>query len=341
MTDSEHGFFGSLLRRGLCSAPFFLIGIGLLFKAAGGGGSLFVFTLVCYGATFLLVGAIVIAPVFTGVIADTLAGGLFTPSGGRPHFPPYSLPESLVKKGRYDEAIEGFRKIADQFPEDLRPWLEMINVAVRYQRDADKAFEFYSDARGRFTHPADRQRLLENYKALKSLDGERPAWMQPSTTTVDAAGAMAQDGGGGAPPSPAVSGVQISAPGFFPEDTGGDNDAANDPQRRRIQFRTYDHEIKAPPKGYLKANEDSLAKAPPCTRSGSDVVDNPESTTLRARINFSPEELAAKMAEREKHRKDAAEVSRKANQAANRRTRIAFAPTPRDDSPELPGAGGQ
>ncbi len=84
MFGDDQSFLRNLFRRGFYASPFLLISLGLFFKAINGGHPLFVFTLVCYSATFFLIGTIIIVPVFTGFFADSLAGALFTPRGRNP-----------------------------------------------------------------------------------------------------------------------------------------------------------------------------------------------------------------------------------------------------------------
>lgn len=282
MIGDGQSFTGGLLRRGLLATPFFLIAVGLLLKAMNGDSPLFVFTLVCYSATFFLIGTILIVPIFTGFFADSFAGALFAPRGGQAHLPPYSAAESLVKKGEFNEAVDKFREIAYNFPDELRPWLEMITIAVRDLKDMDAAFEFYSEARERFQKPEDRRRLLENYKALKTLDDEKPEWLQPRKVAL----------------RPAESGESAARPREQPEppqdggEKAGNARSGEKAVRKSIQYRVADRDVGAPPEGYFKASEASLSSQP----GPSGAAPSASATGKRTRINFSSEEIAARAA---------------------------------------------
>ncbi len=278
LSGEDNGFFRGLCKRGLYASPFLLISLGLLLQALQalrGGGVLFAFTLVFYSLTLFLVGAIILVPALSSRVGGSVVGSLFSSAaGGRAHLPPYSQAEALVKQGHYKEALAKFQQIATDFPDELRPWLEMISVAVQQLGDLDAAFEFYSQARDHFQDPETRRRLLENYKALKSLKEDKPEWLKPRTVGLPTTPTPPP------PPPPPASSRRDKAQAKAK--AAGDTVDPTATGRRCIQFRKYDDSlITAPPDGYLKAASGSLA--------GQRPDDDPTSTTQRLKMGFALE----------------------------------------------------
>ena len=157
--------YKSILRklalRCLLAAPFFYLGIGG--KALLGG------PLVAVATPFLvLAGAIIVAAPLARLLAEPL-GGLFFPDKhyARPQ-PIYGIPLARKKEGRYEEALEGFRTITTQYPDEAQAWIEMIDVAVTGLKDGDGARAIFEEGMQALRQPEQRQRLAEMYAAIMS-----------------------------------------------------------------------------------------------------------------------------------------------------------------------------
>jgi tetratricopeptide (TPR) repeat protein len=103
------------------------------------------------GIIFLLVGAFSIGKPLARLLA-VASGSLFNPrgpTGGQQ--PMYSAAKAKRKKGFYEEAYAEYRKIAGQFPEETKPYLEMMDIAVYNLKDFERAEKIYKEALSAFS----------------------------------------------------------------------------------------------------------------------------------------------------------------------------------------------
>ena len=95
------------------------------------------------------------------------AGSLFFPNQ---HFdkpqPVYGIPQSRRKEGRYEEALEGFRKIVDEHPEESSAWVQMVEVALIDLKDKARAEQLYAEGMTRLQKEENRNHLRTMYEAL-------------------------------------------------------------------------------------------------------------------------------------------------------------------------------
>jgi outer membrane protein assembly factor BamD (BamD/ComL family) len=66
-------------------------------------------------------------------------GGLYNPDDGTPARPEYSTAEARVKAGRYAEAVEEYRKVIAQYPDDIYAHIRIADLAVQHLRDPNLA----------------------------------------------------------------------------------------------------------------------------------------------------------------------------------------------------------
>lgn len=78
----------------------------------------------------MIMGSIIIAFPLAELIAEP-TGNLFWPSDrfDRPQ-PAYSIPQSKRARGLYEEAMAGFEKLAEEHPQEVQPYVEMIDIAI-------------------------------------------------------------------------------------------------------------------------------------------------------------------------------------------------------------------
>jgi len=162
-----------LLKRTLLALPCFALGYFLLLRA--GGGFLRVFALGLLGCACILIGAIILAFPLACLIAEPL-GNLFYPGErfNRP-LPMYGIPQAKRAKGLYEEAIAGFEKIAEDYPNEVKPYIEMIDIAIRDLKDARRAGAIYHRGIAALKKEEDRANLTRMYGAIQSRLNARPS----------------------------------------------------------------------------------------------------------------------------------------------------------------------
>ena len=138
-----------------------------------------------FGMAFLLTGAIIIGPSLARLVAEP-AGSLFYPGLQFDHpQPAYSIPEAQRKKGQFEEAFAGFERIAADYPQELKAYVAMIDIAIVDLRRPELAHSVYSHAELTLRTRKDRAALRVMYEAITSRLPEltapppRPVHMPP------------------------------------------------------------------------------------------------------------------------------------------------------------------
>ena len=137
------------LARFILAALFFWLGWYLLIHGNIGGAFI-----AC--AVFIL-GAVIIAPSLAELFAEP-TGNLFWPSAqyDRPQ-PAYSIPQSKRARGLYEEAMAGFEKIAEEYPQEVQPYVEMIDLAIVNLHDPKRANAIFHRGVDALTKDEDRE----------------------------------------------------------------------------------------------------------------------------------------------------------------------------------------
>ena len=124
---------------------------------------------------FTVAGAIIVAMPLARLIAEP-AGGLFLPTRRLSRkLPMYSIPQSRRAKGLYEEAMAGFEKIAQDYPGELEPYIEMIDIAILDLKDPDRASRIYQQGVSRLKKDGDKEALERMYTAIRSRLNARPS----------------------------------------------------------------------------------------------------------------------------------------------------------------------
>ena len=66
-------------------------------------------------------------------------GSLYLPKGDKEILPMYAIADSFVKRGLFHQAFQEYSKIAERHPEETRPYVEMIRVAIDHLNDFELA----------------------------------------------------------------------------------------------------------------------------------------------------------------------------------------------------------
>ena len=150
----------ALAWRALIALPFFVMGI------TGGLG--------LFSPFLIVIGGIIIGAPLARLIAEP-SGSLFYPGTRTGKVEPvYSVPESLRKKGDYEEAMAGFEAITISHPDEVKPYIEMIDIAVMDLRDANRADDIYRRGMATLGKEEDRKVLTGMHRAIRSRL-EKPA----------------------------------------------------------------------------------------------------------------------------------------------------------------------
>lgn len=115
-----------------------------------------------------LLGCIVIAPDVAGFFVWLLE--LIFVGGHRPPkpMPIYSIPESLVQRGKFAEAEEAYEKIIAEFPDEIKPHADMITLAVIHLDDAELAEKLYQRGLASLRSQERKDELARLYPVLLS-----------------------------------------------------------------------------------------------------------------------------------------------------------------------------
>ena len=158
--------------RGVLAAGAFGGGWLILARAEGGWGAV---PQLLFGMAFLVTGALVIATPLARLVAEP-AGNLFYPNERfRRPLPMYGIPQSLRAKGRYEEAMAGFEKLAADYPDEVQPYVEMLELAIRDLEDPRRAARIYRQGLSALKSPAARETLERLYSGIRTRLHARPS----------------------------------------------------------------------------------------------------------------------------------------------------------------------
>jgi hypothetical protein len=92
-------------------------------------------------------------------------------------FPDYQTPRALEARGRWEEALQAYGKIAEEHPDDLKPRAEMMRVALLGLRDRNRFRRIYRRGLDSLQKRTDRELLDREYERISSMadreDGPR------------------------------------------------------------------------------------------------------------------------------------------------------------------------
>jgi hypothetical protein len=115
----------------------------------------------------VLLGVIIVAFDLSGFFVWALESA-FAGHQPPPRAPVYSMAEALVMKGQYAEAEAAYERIIAEFPDELKPHVDLITLAIVRLDDPELAAQLY--ARGMATLPTQERRdeLARLYPILVS-----------------------------------------------------------------------------------------------------------------------------------------------------------------------------
>ena len=151
----------------LAAAGFLLFGAG----ASRGLSGLFLML----GGMLFLVGA---AACFGSVLCRKTAVSASNLIYSDRHFsrpqPLYSHCESLMMMGRTDEAVERYLEIAKEYPDEVTPWIALIDIAFRQLNDLEQARSWFHDGLAGMREEKHRRALGRLYQSHLDCYVEKP-----------------------------------------------------------------------------------------------------------------------------------------------------------------------
>jgi len=131
-------------------------------------------------ACFLILAVFVgvnVAPGIGEFFGSRFCGWLYpTDRFNRPQ-PMYGVPAAQRARGLYEEAIAGYEKIAEDYPGEVKPYIEMIDIAVVNLEDRDMAKAILYRGLDVLKREQDRKVLSRAAKSIISRLDPEPDWV--------------------------------------------------------------------------------------------------------------------------------------------------------------------
>jgi hypothetical protein len=127
----------------------------------------------------ILLASIIVAKPISHLLASP-AGWLFFPNQhfDRPQ-PVYGIPEARRKVGQPEQAMEGYSLIVAEHPQELKAWINLLDVALLDLDDPKRAATLYETGMNTLKKPEDRDQLATLYtvflaRGKQSKPGPKP-----------------------------------------------------------------------------------------------------------------------------------------------------------------------
>ena len=141
------------------------VGFFLLASASRGSAPI---SRLMLGMACLITASTIIAPSIASLIAEP-TGELYFPSATRDRPPPmYSIGETKRKKGLHQEAFDYFACIAAEFPHELKPYVEMMDIAIVDMKNRALAEQAFLRGLASLVDEQDRRGLCAMHEAIIS-----------------------------------------------------------------------------------------------------------------------------------------------------------------------------
>ena len=89
--------------------------------------------------------------------------------------PMYGIPQARRVQGRFGEALAEYETILAAHPDEVRPHLDMVEIALLDLRDPELAHALYERGRERLKKPADQEALARVYAETLTRLEPKPA----------------------------------------------------------------------------------------------------------------------------------------------------------------------
>jgi hypothetical protein len=130
------------------------------------------------GFLFIIAAVAMVAIPLVRQVGDPMSS-LFYPTSHSDKPPPmYSIPESKRKNGLFEEAMAAYEKILEQHPDEVRPFLAMMEIAIVDLRDPERGSRIYDRGMSAIAKPEDQEALSQFYLAHCSRVAGQPNWLK-------------------------------------------------------------------------------------------------------------------------------------------------------------------
>jgi len=154
-----------LLKRLAIAAPFFALGAFLVARCARTApwG-------VLWGLGFMTIGVAIVMVPLAGLLAEPIGGLVFFQGRHRDKPGPiYSMAQAMRSAGRYQEALAEYERMTREFLGEVKPYVEMIDIAVVNLKDGPLAESIFHKGMVAFEKREEaRKRLQARYKEIRS-----------------------------------------------------------------------------------------------------------------------------------------------------------------------------
>lgn len=156
----------------LIAIPALLLGFYLFVQGIGAGYGAVGY--VPLAAACFVVAGMVLAPPVAQKFGHRFGSIIFPDREFDRPQPKYSIPAARRAQGQSEEAFVGFQKIAEEYPDVGRPYLEMMDIATRDLRNPTLAAAIFQQGMQNVKHQQDRNDLRELYKDIRADFPELP-----------------------------------------------------------------------------------------------------------------------------------------------------------------------
>lgn len=157
----------SLARRAIIGMPFLIVGFVFLLRTDGcSRGEALIRGLL--GCSAIIVSAIILAFPLARLIAEP-AGNLFYSRKrlSRP-LPMHSMVEAKRKRGEYGEAMMDYEKMVQEYPQEVKAYIAMIDIAIVDMKSGEKADGILAQGIATLSRDEDREILTRMHTAIRS-----------------------------------------------------------------------------------------------------------------------------------------------------------------------------
>jgi len=121
-----------------------------------------------FGMAIFVVAAIIMGTPLAGLVAEFI-GNIFYPSEhyDKPQ-PVYGIPDAKRLKGLYQEAFDDFQKLSEEHPQEIKAYLEMIEIAIEDMKNPDLASSVYERGVQALEKEEAKEILSKRFKEISS-----------------------------------------------------------------------------------------------------------------------------------------------------------------------------
>ena len=162
--NEYRSIYKSLFIRLLIAIPLFVAGWHIAGRVKAGRNAIDEASALLLGVGLIVLSAVIPAYPVARLIAEPIGGLFYGGSYRRRSRPAYGLADAKRSKGQYKEAMELYNALANQYPHELKPYVEMVGIAIVHLHDSKLAEEIYLRGMKCLKQKKDRETLAKVYK---------------------------------------------------------------------------------------------------------------------------------------------------------------------------------